>query len=86
MNKLLVVMVYAVGLCGPAGAASIIHTPSETTGTTYAHDATDNLPYQVNELRSEIKALKGQVNALQKTNMEQNNESDAQMWPVGTGG
>ena len=86
MNKFLVVMVCAAGLCGPAGAASIVHTPSDTTGTTYAHDATDNLPYQVNELRSEVKALQGQVSALQNTNMEQNDESDAQMWPVGTGG
>ena len=84
MNKFLVVMVCAVGLSGPAGAASIVHTPSNTT--TYAHEATDNLPYQVDELRSEVKALQGQVSALQKTNVEQNNESDAQMWPVGTGG
>ena len=84
MNKFLVVMVCAVGLCGPAGAASIVHTPSNTTS--YAHDATDNLPYQVNELRSEVKALQGQVSALQNANAVQSDASDAQMWPVGTGG
>ena len=84
MNKFLVVMVCAVGLCGPAGAASIVHTPSNTTS--YAHDATDNLPYQVNELRSEVKALQDQVRALQNTNTEPNGEPDAQLWPVGTGG
>jgi peptidoglycan hydrolase CwlO-like protein len=83
MNKFLVVMVCAVGLSGPAGAASIVHTPSNTTS--YAHDATDNLPYQVNELRSEVKALQGQVSALQN-NTAQNDEPPAQMWPVGTGG
>jgi peptidoglycan hydrolase CwlO-like protein len=83
MNKFLIVMICAVGLCGPAGAASIVHTPSNTT--TYAHDATVNLPYQVNELRSEVKALQGQVSALQN-NTAQNDESGAQMWPVGTGG
>jgi hypothetical protein len=83
MNKFLVVMVWAVGLCGPAGAASIVHTPSDTK--TYTHDATDDLPYQVNELRSEVKALQGQVSALQN-NTAQNDDSPAQMWPVGTGG
>jgi peptidoglycan hydrolase CwlO-like protein len=83
MNKFLVVMVCTVGLCGPAGAASIVHTPSNTT--TYAHDATDNLPSQVNELRSEVKALQGQVSALQN-NTAQNDDSGAKMWPVGTGG
>jgi peptidoglycan hydrolase CwlO-like protein len=86
MRKFIVALVLAACLSGPAGAASIVHTPSATTGTTYAHDATNNLPYQVNELRSEVKALQGQVSALQNTNMEPNDESDAQLWPVGTGG
>jgi TolA-binding protein len=86
MSKFIVLMVFVAGLCGPAGAASSVHTPSDTTGTTYAHDATNNLPYQVNELRSEVKALQGQVSALQNTNMEQNDASAAQLWPVGTGG
>jgi hypothetical protein len=84
MNKFLVVKVCAVGLCGPAGAASIVHTPSNTT--TYAHEATDNLPYQVNEVRSEVKALQGQVETFQNINTTQDDESSAQMWPVGTGG
>ncbi|HEY1856870.1 hypothetical protein [Acidocella sp.] len=86
MNKFIVVVALAAGLCGPAGAASIVHTPSDATGTTYAQHATDNLPYQVNELRSEVKALQGQVSTLKNANIEQNDESDAQMWPVGTGG
>ena len=64
MNKFLVVTACVVGLCGPAGAASIVHTPSNTTGTVYSHGTTDDLPYQVNKLRSEVKALQGQVNAL----------------------
>ena len=84
MNKFIVVMLCAAGLCGPAGAASVVHTPSNTT--TYTRDATDDLPYQVNELRSEVKSLQGQVSALKNANMEQNDESGAQMWPVGTGG
>ena len=83
MKKFLVVLPCAAGLCGPAGAASIVHAPSDTP--TYTHDATDNLPYQVSELRSEVKALQGQVSALQN-NAAQNDESGAQIWPVGTGG
>ena len=86
MSKFIVVMVCAVGLCGTAGAASIVHTPSATTGTTYAHDATDNLPYQVNELRSEVKVLQGQVSTLQNANMMQNDEFPDPLWPVGIGG
>jgi TolA-binding protein len=83
MNKFLVVLLCAAGLCGPAGAASIVHAPSDAT--TYTHDSTDSLPYQVNELRSEVRALQGQVSALQN-NTAQNDESGAQMWPVRTGG
>lgn len=87
MNKFLVAMVCAAGLCGPAGAASIVHTSSDTTGATYGRDVTDNLPYQVKELRSEVKSLQDQVSALQNSNREQNDDSDAaQMRPVGTGG
>ena len=83
MNKFLVALICAAGLRGPAGAASIVHTPSNTM--TYAHVTTENLPYQVSELRSQVKALQGQVSALQN-NTAQNDETDAQMWPVGTGG
>ena len=72
MSKFIVLMVFVAGLCGPAGAASIVHTPSDTTGATYAADATNDLPSQVNELRSEVKALQGQVGTLQN--------SDA-IWP-----
>ena len=80
MSKFIVLMVFVAGLCGPAGAASIVHTPSDTTGATYAADATNDLPSQVNELRSEVKALQGQVGTVQKTNMAQN---DA-IWPNST--
>ena len=86
MNKFLIVMACATGLCGPAWAASVVHTPAERTGTSYAHDTTNNLPYQVNELRSEVRALQGRVSALQNANMEQGDAPDAQMWPIGTGG
>jgi hypothetical protein len=86
MSKFMTFMVVAAGLCGPAGAATIVHTSSDTSGTTYAHDATENLPYQVDLLRSEVKALQGQVSALQNTKMEQYHGSAAQLWPIGTGG
>lgn len=86
MNRFLVITACVVGLCGPAGAASIVHTPANTTGTIYSHGTTDDLPHQVNKLRSEVKALQGQVNALQDSNMGQSDVPDAQMWPVGTGG
>jgi hypothetical protein len=77
MSKFIVLMVFVAGLCGPAGAASIVQTPSDTTGATHAAGATNDLPSQVNELRSEVKALQGQVGTLQNANMEQN---DA-VWP-----
>ena len=85
MKKFLVVTACAVGLCGPVGAATIVHTPANVAGTVYSHDTT-NLPSQVNELRSQVKALQGQVSALRNGVMQQNDASDAPLWPIGTGG
>ncbi|HVE22741.1 MAG TPA: hypothetical protein VNC39_12260 [Acidocella sp.] len=86
MNKFLVVTACAVGLCSPAWAATIVHAPANTAGTVYSHDTADDLPYQVNQLRSQVKALQGQVSALQDGMMQSNDASDAPIWPVGTGG
>ena len=73
----------SASLFGPAFAQTTNQQQtSDTTGTTYAHVATYNLPYQVNELRSEVKALQGQVQvaALQNTNMEQNDAIRPNSW------
>ncbi len=56
----------SASLFGPAFAQT-----TNRQQTTYAQDATNNLPHQVNELRSEVTALQGQVATLQNTNMEQ---------------
>ena len=56
----------SASLFGPAFAQT-----TNRQQTTDAQDATNNLPYQINELRSEVTALQGQVATLQNTNMEQ---------------
>lgn len=86
MNKFLVVTACAVGLCSPAWAATIVHTPANVAGTVYSHGATDDLPSQVNELRSQVKALQSQVSALRNSDIAPTGASDAPLWPVGTGG
>jgi hypothetical protein len=57
----------SASLFGPAFAQT-----TNRQQTTYANDATNNLPNQVNALHSEVTALQGQVATLQNANMEQN--------------
>ena len=65
----------SASLFGPAFAQT-----TNRQQTTYAHDAANNLPYQVNELRSEVTALQGQVATLQHINMEQNDAIRPNSW------
>jgi hypothetical protein len=86
MSKFIVSLVIAAGLCGPAGAATIVQTSSDTPAAIYATEGASNLPYQVDELQAEVKALRGQVSTLQSTSMVQNDQSAAQLDTIGTGG
>jgi hypothetical protein len=84
MNKMIGLIVFAACLGGPAGAATIVHASSATTGVT--RNAVSNLPDQLDKLQSEVKALRGQVSTLQNISMAQNGESAATLATIGVGG
>ncbi len=85
MNNLIAVLAFAA-LCGPAGAATLTQPASNATTAVYATDAANNLPSELGALQSEVKALEGQVQTMQSTNMAQNNASAAELATIGTGG
>ena len=85
MNRLITVLAFAA-LCGPASAAAITQPPSSAPAATYATDAANNLPAQLRAAQAEVKALEGQVQTIQSTNMAQNNASAAELATIGTGG
>jgi len=90
MNKFAALLVVAAGMCGSAGAATTPPTMSNTSAagyaTGYATCTTNNVLYQVDQLKAEVQALKGQVQALQNMNSAQSNDSVAELATVGVGG
>jgi hypothetical protein len=85
MNKLITVLAFAA-LCGPASAAALTQPASNATAATYATDAANNLPSQLGALQAEVKALEGQVQTMQSTNIAQTDVSTAELATIGTGG
>jgi Tfp pilus assembly protein FimV len=46
MSKFIVSLVFAAGLCGPAGAATIVQTSSDTAAAIFATEGASNLSYR----------------------------------------
>jgi len=86
MNKSIVLLVVAAGMCGPAGAATRTPTMSNTAATSCATGTTNNVPCQIDQLQAEVQVLQGQVQALQSSNPTQNAESAGELTTIGVGG
>jgi len=79
MNKYIILLVAAAGMCGPAGAATTTPTTSNTAATSCATGTTDNVPCQIDQLQAEVQAL-------QNSTPTQNAESAGELTTIGVGG
>ena len=74
MNKFMILLVIAAGMCGSAGAATTPPAMSNAAAASCATGATNNVPCQVEQLQAEIQALQGQVHALQSGSPTQSDD------------
>jgi hypothetical protein len=89
MTKFMLVCVAAAGFCGQFamasaapmnGPAPVFPTADPTT------ESTQDAPYQVTKLQSEVKMLQDQVRTLSNQDQAQSDESIATLESIGVGG